>query len=523
MRVSRRIRRDDRGAVLVMFAAFAVVALVFLAIVVDLGDQRQDRRDLTTATDASALDVAQEWANAGLIADFYGAPVGDVSDCSAQAQNYLRLNRTVDPASYSCEATRIDSRSASVSVFANDVVDYQFGDAVGQDSGQVNSRTTVAVQSTKGGSLRPFAVCASDSLELNTWLNNPTSPIDLIIGGPKFLSVGCGQNNGNWGMVQFDSQSNGVGNVNGDGLAGALARGTEDETITIDGSVSGDPEVECEKSYAEQIDENGISCLGQVTGNPWTNNGVGDALTQLKTDGTIVNFPVYGNVVDLGGSATGYPVNLFVEARVRSFCGDANPTALAQAELDDGACSGGKDNFMHLELLRTSSGKCCNISADNQVLTICDVGSIGGDIDADDLEDNCQVSDGFGTTPTTFAPPLTTPPPCTFSSIAASHSAVSRPPPANNTAIGTAVDFTITVSAENCPGAFIVQLRNAGNSNRVNTLATVRTNPTTVVAQESATDTNYRPNGGASTVWNLEVLYNGVALPYAPTVTLTVL
>lgn len=394
MRVSRRSRRDDRGAVLIIVAVFSIVAVIFLAFVIDIGNQRQDRRQFTTATDASALDVAQSWATAKLASATY--PGGD---CSVQAQDYLGRNRSETPDSYACDATRINGRLGSVTVSAKGTVDYQIGQAIGFDEGGTGASTTVKISSTIGGGLRPFAVCATESALLEAWIDSqatatPLPPTDLIIGGPKFLPSNCGENNGNWGMVAFQSQASGVGNINGDGLAGTIARGSLDETITVDQSQSGDATTECNKSYATQASEKGISCVFQETGNPWTNDGVTDAFDYLKVNGIVFNLPVYGDRVDLGGSKTGFPIIGFLEVELLSYCGDASPTPLAAAQLLIGACSGGKDNFVHVRLLRLSSGTCCDVNKDNRELSICDVGTIAGGVITADVLLNCQTPDG---------------------------------------------------------------------------------------------------------------------------------
>lgn len=410
MRVRYRVRRDERGAVLILVSVFAIVAVIFLAFVVDIGNQRQDRRQFTTATDASALDVAQDWADSKLASATY--PAGD---CSPQAKDYLDRNRA-DHDGYSCVATRVDGRLGSVTVFSNGSVDYEFGKAVGINEGFTNSATTVRIRSTTGGGLRPFAVCATDSPEFEAWLTawetGVPAPTDVIIGGPKFLPSNCGANNGNWGMVQLQTQDEGAGNVNGNGLAGVLAKGSFDETITLDQSATGDPETECNKSYETQESENGISCVFQHAGNPWRIDGVLEALHLLKTTGTIFNLPVYGERVDLGGSANGFPVIGFVEVELLSYCGDPSPTAKATAQLLLGACRGGNDNFVHVKLNKLTSGTCCDVNKDNRVLEICDVGDISGDVDSISLLQNCQTPDG-----TSGPPPSVPDASCTLSSV----------------------------------------------------------------------------------------------------------
>lgn len=400
MRMTLPIRRGERGAVLILVAAFAIVAVVFLAFVIDIGNQRQDRRQFTTATDASALDVAQDWANARLASTTF--PAGD---CSAAAQEYLERNRAEAPDGYTCTATKVNGRLGAVTVSANGTVDYQMAPAIGIDEGGTASSTSVRVRSTAGGGLRPFAVCASESPALEAWIDSqstgaPLPPTDLIIGGPKFLPSNCGENNGNWGMVAFPSQDSGVGNINGDGLAGVLARGTNDQMITIDLTPTGDPETECAKSYEVQAAEEGVACVFQETGNPWTNDGVTDAFDYLEDEGIVFNLPVYGDRVAVGGgSGTGFPIVGYLEVELISYCGDDDLSVLAAAQVAIGACKGGADNFVHVQLNKLSSGNCCDVNKDNRILEICDVGDLGGGVVTAELLQNCQTADGVSGPP----------------------------------------------------------------------------------------------------------------------------
>ena len=56
---------DERGVVIIVVAVVMVIALAFLALVVDLGNGRQVRRQAQATADASAIAAAEEIASMG--------------------------------------------------------------------------------------------------------------------------------------------------------------------------------------------------------------------------------------------------------------------------------------------------------------------------------------------------------------------------------------------------------------------------------------------------------------------------
>ena len=66
-----RFRNDERGVVAIIVAIVMVVALGFLALVIDLGNGRQQRLQAQAAADASAIAAAEQLATYG--ADFTGS------------------------------------------------------------------------------------------------------------------------------------------------------------------------------------------------------------------------------------------------------------------------------------------------------------------------------------------------------------------------------------------------------------------------------------------------------------------
>jgi Flp pilus assembly protein TadG len=88
VRMMKRTHRDERGAVAVLVAAFAVMMFGFAALVVDLGAARDARRDSQNASDASALA-------AGNAMYVRGTHTADVAAAVAAAKEYAAKNYRV--------------------------------------------------------------------------------------------------------------------------------------------------------------------------------------------------------------------------------------------------------------------------------------------------------------------------------------------------------------------------------------------------------------------------------------------
>lgn len=94
-RLHRRLRDDERGVVVIVVAVFMVVSLGFAALVIDLGNGRQIRRQAQAAADACAVAAAEELATIG--ADFTGTSAqwaSVVDQCKQYAFNNLSVRAT---------------------------------------------------------------------------------------------------------------------------------------------------------------------------------------------------------------------------------------------------------------------------------------------------------------------------------------------------------------------------------------------------------------------------------------------
>ncbi|MDE0801994.1 MAG: Tad domain-containing protein [Acidimicrobiales bacterium] len=482
----RLATRTDQGAVLPIVAVFTLVAAVFLAFVVDLGNQRQDRRQLTTATDAAALDVAQSWADNSLdpLASFTSINASSW-DCSAAAQDYLDRNRTDDTGAYTCTAEILDGQLGSVSVFSDGDVDYSLGGITGQSSGSIGSTTSVRISSTIGGGLRPFAICAFDP-DVAAWFAAGGSPSGqvLTLGGDKFLPPECGQNNGNWGFVSFPSQANGT-----PGVVDSLREGSTDPIASFN---NGDADYDEEKQVCIDDDASGgfyddqdpVTCLIDFNGTTWNAAGVQSALDDLRDSQLTFSLPVYGERADLGGSRTGFPVIGFAEVQLVSY-----------------DVQGANDNAMTLRFLRLTSGDCCEVNDSNQSLQLCDVGSNLGQVGTR-FASACQTSDG-SSGPGPSIPPA--PDPCIINGTGVSPSSqgveVEKPPA--STGSTTEVVFTIDVAdSTDCSGLVVEAVANKTFA------ATVTEVPTTGFEASFPVGTDFQKGK----TYTIEVSLNGTLL-----------
>ncbi len=160
----------QRGAVLPIVAVFVLVAVVMLAAVIDLGHQRENKKEITLSTDAAALagaSVADTEVSA-----LTSQPAGTLVDCSSvtispaaeNSEGFTYVSEMVDhyyddrnggtnvP---DCKVARMSYRRGYVLVSAHEIVDYNFAPAFGQDTGGVSGVSVAAIVDFFGGGLRP--------------------------------------------------------------------------------------------------------------------------------------------------------------------------------------------------------------------------------------------------------------------------------------------------------------------------------------------------------------------------------
>ena len=336
-----RVRRGERGAVLVIVSVFAIVAIIMLAAVVDLGGQREQRKELTLSTDAAALAAAAvadtedpqvtAQPNGTLVecdqVQFApGAPNPDLFfSIQAMVDKYLEINGESDP--FDCKVVRTAFKSGYVVVSATEIVDYAFGPALGIEQGGVSGASVAAIDVGPGGGLRPIGICGAmvalnvtvppNFVELNfNDLWNSTSagydvvdsyvvrtiapgvrspararlPIEKVNGGS--CGDGSGGGSGNFGKLDF-----GGGTSTNCGTPGHFCKDLADGYF---GSVSKQTKGD--------------------TGNNWGDqSSTIDSLSNLRSGGGLFWAPVYTNATNTGGN-TQFTVAYFAQLRLLGYC-----------------------------------------------------------------------------------------------------------------------------------------------------------------------------------------------------------
>jgi hypothetical protein len=242
----RASQRDERGAILIMVAIFMVMMLAFAALVIDLGNARQERRHMKAAADAAAIAGVEQIATVG--ATFTGSPSQWIQVVT-EVKAYARENFGVEPSEWTgCADTgalayRPDAGNACISAdygswpvggtsvvnrlrvrIPSRVVDTAFAAAVNRNGLEINAVSVAAVTRTKtttrtvstvaGG---PCALCvlAPDGLTLET----QNGDISVDGGNVVVNSVGTSTN-------AADLHSNGhVRVLHGNAIGGPAAPG----------------------------------------------------------------------------------------------------------------------------------------------------------------------------------------------------------------------------------------------------------------------------------------------------------
>lgn len=190
-----RVLRNEDGAAAIVIAVCITVLFGSAAIVIDAGDIWQERRQLTAATDASALAAAQDEA-------------AGVNGCEVSANPFLVANS--DGASLvSCIATGT-SVAGEVKVDGSITVEHALAKVLGRDRTVVDSSSTAKWGLPAGMfGLRPFALC-NQSPGYEAWQASGHSTTQVFkIYYNKDNPDDCGADApGNWGLIDFNAGSN---------------------------------------------------------------------------------------------------------------------------------------------------------------------------------------------------------------------------------------------------------------------------------------------------------------------------
>jgi len=174
---------SDRGAVAVMTALLLVPLLVCAALVVDIGSDYVQRRQLQNAADAAALAVAQD------------CKVGNCS--TTHNQTTADFFKTANIPNRTVTATVLSATASSVTVRTTEVVNYVFGPVIGVRNNTVAAQATASWTSPTGGqSVLPLAISLC-SFNAQTGGGQPTGTTPVTIETSKNDNTKCTGPSGN--------------------------------------------------------------------------------------------------------------------------------------------------------------------------------------------------------------------------------------------------------------------------------------------------------------------------------------
>lgn len=168
MRVNRRPPGTDgeEGAIAIIVAITLLLFMGLLAVTVDAGQLWTQRRTLVKATDAAALDAAQQGARGG-------------SPCAVVGTR-LAANAAVDGDACTAGTT---GAASWVRVEAQRTVDFAFAPVFGVASEQVRSASTARWGAPlQASGLRPFGACATHPDLAGVGAGSAGTTIRLVIG-----------------------------------------------------------------------------------------------------------------------------------------------------------------------------------------------------------------------------------------------------------------------------------------------------------------------------------------------------
>lgn len=309
------IRRGERGATLVVVAAFALVAMLMAAAVIDIGGLRAEKKEVTLSTDAAALaavsvidyadpDAAGDGTSCGVV-DSLDQDVGGVG-LSPTVEDVARYYLTENGESIfgTCEIFfgATGKNQAYVTVTASDTVDYEFANAIGAEGGVVTGTSSARAGSASIGGVYPIGLCVVDELRL---IVNNSEPFPQYFGGNEELRMDFGNSNcggsGNHDQIDF------LGNPPPGSCSAAGQFCFDLNSGGYDGPIP--------------------ATIGSNPGGDWNPSSISDPLEDLRTRAVHVWIPSVGVASGNGTGAT-FPVQYLVEVVITGFRPTGNDKGL---------------------------------------------------------------------------------------------------------------------------------------------------------------------------------------------------
>lgn len=315
MRNRPMIQRDERGATLIVVAAFSIVAVIMMAFVVDIGGLRAEKKEVTLSTDAAALaavsvidfldpDATGNGVACSLInsTDPNVGGTGNSPTVEDVAEHYLTTNGESNLESCVVNFGTPGLNQLYVTVEATDNVEYKFGQAIGANQGLVGGTSSARAGSALEGGVYPIGVCGSESPGPEDFIN-PTLPFPQYFNGDESVTIDFG--NTNCGGAGNHDQLNFVG---GNGAC----------TTNIEGK------------FVCDIQNGGFDgpIPPTVGSNPggggWNGQGLEPPLDLLRARAVHIWVPVVGECTDLtpsncSGANAVYPIDYLMEVVITRF------------------------------------------------------------------------------------------------------------------------------------------------------------------------------------------------------------
>jgi Flp pilus assembly protein TadG len=181
-------RRDEKGAVLVLMAAFTVVMVGMAALVIDVGALNDEQRQLQNSADASALGLAQYIAAKGCVSDTGQClPAKLVTEAQDLANGNVRDDMTAYSVStnYTDKTVTVVTRTGSGNTTA--ILPYEFAQIITGKKGQVvEAAATASWAGLKSAKVIRLTLSLCEFIEATKPASNPVfdRPTEVLLGVP---------------------------------------------------------------------------------------------------------------------------------------------------------------------------------------------------------------------------------------------------------------------------------------------------------------------------------------------------
>ena len=329
VQLSRRLARDERGAIALLSAVLAISLVVFAAFAVDFGMAYTSKRQLQTAADAGALAAASYYAQKPGKCSALKANPTYLTDARDIAVTYVGNNRpNANVIGFTVDCNSVSTGQLTVDVTVDGSTSVGLGKLVFNSDTITTQRTAQARVEVPSSTdrLRPYMICSQ-------FVPDPASVFPTGVTKVDFPSTSdstgnCPHSSGNWFVV--DCPHIGNGNNGNPDLAAATADGcSNDHLISIVDPQDGTSPSALSASLLAACPGSANfatydpDCLSANPGNVSANSIVTAWNTLIAKHRPVV-FPVFcgkptcdpAAFTDVGGNNTLYPIQRLASAQV---------------------------------------------------------------------------------------------------------------------------------------------------------------------------------------------------------------